>query len=69
MAFDPNFGYSFPFFSSLLKEEKKKRRMNSKNRYQKSWLSARSCELHSVGIINIKSNYKQAFGIIIHKVV
>ena len=42
MTFDLDFGYSFPLFSSLLKKRgKKKRRMNDKNRDQKSYLSAR----------------------------
>ena len=38
-----DFGCSYPLFSSLLKKRgKKKRRMNSRNRDQKSCLSARS---------------------------
>ena len=43
MTFGHDFGYSFPVFSSLLKKRgKKKRRMNIKNRDQKTCLSARS---------------------------
>ena len=46
MTFDHDFCYSFPLFSPLLKKRgKKKRRMNSKNRGQKSCLSARSTSL------------------------
>ena len=50
MTFDHDFGYSFPIFSSLLKKGKKKRRMSSKNRDQKSCLSARSFAGHQPGI-------------------
>ena len=43
MTFDHNFGCSLPLLSSLLKKRgEKKRRMNSKNRDQKSCISARS---------------------------
>ena len=42
MTFDHDFGYSYPLFTSLLKNrEKKKRKMNSKKRDQKSCLSVR----------------------------
>ena len=42
MTFEHDFGYSFHLFSSLLKKERRKRRMNSKVRDEKSCLSARS---------------------------
>ena len=42
MPFDNDFGYSLPTFSSLLKRENKKSRMNNRNFNQKACLSARS---------------------------
>ena len=42
MTFDPDFGYSFPLFSSLLKKGKGNGEESRKNRDEKSCLSARS---------------------------
>ena len=50
ITFDHDFGYSFPLFSSLLKKRgKNKRRINSKNRDQKSCLSAPSLSRSNLG--------------------
>ena len=49
-TFEHYFGYSYPLFTSLLKNSlKKKRRMNSKNRDQKSCLAARKIERRRKG--------------------
>ena len=49
MTFDHDFGYSFPLFSSLLKNTgKKKRRKKLQNRHQNSCLSVRSLPLAAI---------------------
>ena len=56
MTFDHDFGYSFTLVSYLLKKEgRRKERMNSKNRDQKSCLSARSASIDC--LMDLKKTY------------
>ena len=57
MTFDHDFSYSFPHFSSLLKNREEKRRIKQKNPNQKACLSARSynfqCIFKRISLQNI----------------